>query len=191
MVAFVGLLVCANLGTIFLSSLVDDHPGVLLALSSRNRHLVLTVQSDLGYAAWAAIAAVRITLSAVVCHYLGRAYGDRALRWFWRFLGMPPETVARFEQQFAKAEWVLVPFFVGSNIVWVLSGAARTSWRRLAPLLALGLAGRLPLLWWLARQFESELKSVIDFTTNYQLWFIGGSVVIVVLTNVRNFRKGG
>lgn len=189
--AFVGLLVAANVGSILLSKLVDDHPAVLIALSARNRHLMLTVPSDLGPFAWTLIATARLLLSAVVCHYIGRAYGDRALRWFWRFLGMPQEQVAKFEQSFAQAEWAVVPLLVGSNIVWVLSGAARTSWRRLLPLAAIGIAGRLLLLWWLAKEFESELRSVINFTTHYQLWFIGATLVIVVVANVRNFRKGG
>jgi len=189
-VSFVILLAAANLGTIFWTKLVDDHPGALLALSSRNRHLVLTVPTDLHWTAWAAIGAARLTLSAVVCHLLGRAYGDRALRWFWRYLGMPPEQVTKFENSFARAEWFVVPFFVGSNIVWVLSGASRTTWMRLAPLAAVGIAARLALIRWLSSEFESQLRSVIDFTTKYQLWFSLGGIVVVVLTQVRNFRSG-
>lgn len=186
--AFIGLLVAANVGSVMLTKLVAEHPGLLLALSSRNRHLVLTVPSDLSPTAWAVIGALRLTLSAVVCHYLGRAYGDRALRWFWRYMGMSGDQVDRFERGVSNAEWVLVPVFVASNIVWVLTGAARTSWRRLAPLAAIGIAGRLALLWWLASQFESQLTSVIDFTTKYQTWFILGTLAIVVATQVRNFR---
>lgn len=189
-VSFVILLVAANLGTVFWTRLVDDHPGALLALSPRNRHLVLTVPTDLHWTAWAAIGAARLALSAVVCHLLGRAYGDRALRWFWRYLGMPPEQVTKFEDGFARAEWVVVPFFVGSNIVWVLSGASRTPWKRLAPMAAVGIAARLALIRWLSSEFESQLRSVINFTTKYQLWFILGGIVVVVLTQVRNFRSG-
>ena len=188
--AFVCLLVAANVGSILTSSLANQHPGPFIALSSRNRNLFLTVPSDLGLPAWAAIATARLTLSAVVCHYLGRAYGDRALRWFWRFMGMPQEQVAKFETNFAKAEWAVVPFFVGSNIVWVLSGAARTQWRRLAPLAAIGIVGRLVLLWWLGNQFESQVKSVLEFLNRYQLPIIGITLAIVVATNVRNFRSG-
>ena len=90
-----------------------------------------------------------------MCHYLGRAYGDQALRWFTRFLGMSTESVDRFEQQYRTAEWVLIPIFVGSNIVFVLSGTVKTRWRRILPLLLIGIAGRSLLLWWLAKQFES------------------------------------
>jgi membrane protein DedA with SNARE-associated domain len=186
--AFVCLLVAANVGSILLTSLVDDAPALLLALSSRNRHLVLTHPSDLGPWLWGAIGAARLMLSAVVCHYLGRAYGDRALRWFYRYLGMPSERVDRFERGFSDAEIVLVPLFVGSNIIWVLSGAAASPWRRLLPLAVIGIVGRLVALWFLAAQFQEELESVIGFTTRYQTWFILGTLAIVVLTQVRNLK---
>jgi membrane protein DedA with SNARE-associated domain len=136
------------------------------------------------------IATVRLTAAAAVCHFLGRAYGDHALRWFSRFLGMTPEAVDRFEQQYRTAEWVLIPIFVGSNIVFVLSGTVKTRWRRILPLLFAGIAARLALLWWLAKQFESEVKSVIDFLQRYQYPIIIGSIVLVVLSHVLNFRRG-
>ena len=55
---------------------------------------------------------------------------------------------------------------------------------------AVGIAARLALLRWLSSAFESQLRSVIDFTTDYQLWFILGGIVVVLLTQVRNFRSG-
>jgi hypothetical protein len=103
---------------------------------------------------------------------------------------MPQEQVAKFEQQIARAEWFVVPFFVGSNIVWALTGAAGTSWKKLAPMFAIGVTARLALLWWLSKQFEGTLRDIIDWTNRYQFWIIGISVALVVLANVRNFRKG-
>jgi membrane protein DedA with SNARE-associated domain len=72
----------------------------------------------------------------------------------------------------------------------VLSGAARTGWRRLAPLFAIGLVGRLALLWSLGRTFRDEVKSVLDLLNRYQLPLIVITLVVVVAVNVRNFRKG-
>ena len=190
LVLFVALVVCTNVAAATWASLDDEHPLQLLMLSSRNRYLVLTVPSVSSPLAWALVGAARLALAAVVCHMIGRVYGDRALRWFWRFLGMPQEQVAKFEQQIAKAEWFVVPFFVGSNIVWALTGAAGTAWRRLVPMFAIGVSIRLALLWWLSKAFEEELRSVIDWTNRYQLWIIIASVAIVVLVNVRNFRNG-
>ena len=186
--AFVGLVVCSNIASASWAALDNEHPAKLLMLSSRNRFLVVTVPSGISPVTWTLLAAARIGASAIVCHLVGRAYGDRALRWFWKFMGMPQEQVAKFEQSFARAEWVLVPFFVGSNIVWVLSGAARTTWKRLVPLFALGVAVRLAILWWLAKQFEEQVRSAMRWVDRYQFWVIGASIAIVVLANVRNLR---
>lgn len=186
--AFIGLVVCSNIASASWVALDDEHPAKLLLLSSRNRFLVVTVPSGISPVTWTLIAFARLGLSAVVCHLVGRAYGDRALRWFWKFMGMPQAQVAKFEQSFARAEWVVVPFFVGSNIVWVLSGAARTTWKRLVPLFAVGLGARLALLWWLAKEFEEEVRSAMRWVDRYQFWVIVVSIAIVVLANVRNFR---
>jgi membrane protein DedA with SNARE-associated domain len=187
---FVGLVVCTNIANIVFARWVTTRPEQLIMLSSRNRYLIGAVGAGISPVAYAVIATVRLTLAAAVCHFLGRAYGDQALRWFTRFLGMSPEAVDRFEQQYRTAEWVLIPIFVGSNIVFVLSGTVKTRWRRIVPLLLAGIAGRLALLWWLAKQFESEVKSVIDFLQRYQLPIIIGSIVLVVVTNVSNIRRG-
>jgi membrane protein DedA with SNARE-associated domain len=189
-VAFVGLVVCTNIAAASWAALEVDHPAKLLMLSSRNRYLVITVPSGISPVTWALVGSLRLLAAAVVCHMVGRCYGDRALRWFWRFLGMPQQQVARFEAQVARAEWFVVPFFVGSNIVWALTGAASTTWKRLAPMFAIGVTIRLALIWWLARTFEAPLRDVIEWTNRYQLWIIGISIVVVVVANVRNFRQG-
>ena len=188
--AFVGLVVCTNIANIFFARWVKTQPEQLIMLSSRNRYLIGVVGAGISPVAYAVIATARLTLAAAVCHFLGRAYGDQALRWFTRFLGMTPEAVNRFEQQYRTAEVVLIPIFVGSNIVFVLSGMVNTRWRRIVPLLLIGIAGRLALLWWLAKQFESEVKSVIDFLQRYQIPIIIGSVVLVIVTNLANIRRG-
>lgn len=190
LVLFIALVACTNIAAATFAGLVADHPLRLLALSSRNRYLILARPEVDGPWTWALIATIRLLAAAVVCHAIGRCYGDRALRWFWRFLGMPPEQVARFEQQVDKAEWFVVPWFVGSNIVWALTGAARTSWRRLLPLALVGIAGRLALLWWLSGFFEDELREIVDWLTRYQVWIIVVSVGLVMAANLRNFRRG-
>ena len=187
-VAFVGLVVCSYIGAASWSTLVRNHPEGMLWLSSRNRFLIAAVPSGISWPTWAFIACVRLSAAAIVCHMIGRVYGDRALRWFWRFLGMPQEQVGQFEKAVDNAEWFVVPFFVGSNIVWVLTGAAKTTWKRLVPLMAIGLAGRLALLWWLGNEFKSQVESVLRWVDRYQWYVLAVSILIVVLVNVRNFR---
>jgi membrane protein DedA with SNARE-associated domain len=190
LVAFVALVVCTNVANVVFANWVKTHPERLIMLSSRNRYLIGAVGAGISPFAYVVIATVRLTLAAAVCHFIGRAYGDHALRWFTRFLGMSQESVDRFEQQYRSAEWVLIPIFVGSNIVFVLSGMVETRWRRIVPLLLVGIGARLALLWWLAKQFESQVKTVIDFLGRYQLPIIIGSFVIVIVSNVVNIRRG-
>jgi hypothetical protein len=66
----------------------------------------------------------------------------------------------------------------------------KTRWRRIVPLLLAGIAGRLALLWWLAKQFESEVRSVTNFLQRWQVPIIIVSVVLVVGSNVANMRRG-
>jgi membrane protein DedA with SNARE-associated domain len=190
LVAFVALVVCTNIANVGYANWASSRPELLITLSSRNRYLIFAVGAGISPVTWALIATVRLTIAAAVCHFLGRAYGDHALRWFSRFLGMTPEAIDRFEQQYRTAEWVLIPIFVGSNIVFVLSGTVKTRWRRIVPLLLVGIAGRLALLWWLAKQFESEVRSVTNFLQRWQIPIIIGSIVLVVGTNLVNFRRG-
>jgi len=189
LVAFVALVVCTNIANIGFAT-VKAHPERLIMLSSRNRYLILAVGAGISPFAYAVIATIRLTVAAAVCHFIGRAYGDRALRWFTRFLGMTTESVDRFEQQYRTAEWVLIPIFVGSNIVFVLSGTVKTRWRRILPLLLLGIAARLALLWWLAKQFKSQVESVTNFLQRWQVPIIIISIVLVVASNLYNIRRG-
>lgn len=189
--AFVGLVVCTNVANAVFANWLTSRPLGLLGLSSRNRYLALTaIDSGIDWWSWVAVATVRLGAAATVCHMLGRVYGDQALRWFWKFMGMSEDGVRQFERQFETAEVVLVPLFVGSNLVFVLSGAARSSWRRLVPLFLLGVAGRLALIWWLAHAFEAQLRRVVGFLTDFQWPIIIVSVALVVLVNLNNFRKG-
>jgi hypothetical protein len=188
--AFIGLVVCSNIGTVLSARWANRHPAGLLALSSRNRHLLLVVAKGISPFTYTVIATSRLMAAALVCHVLGRAYGPVALRWFIRFLGLTPGSLARFQNGFDLAQWVLIPIFVGSNIVCVLTGVHRTPLRRFVLLLLVGIAGRLALLWWLAKEFERQLNSVLNFLNRWQTPLIIFSAVFLVIINVRNFQRG-
>lgn len=190
LVAFVGLVVCTNVANAVWARWIDSRPEALLALSARQRYLVLAVAGDISPLWYVVIGAGRIALAFVVCHLIGRAYREQALSWFTRYLGVTPDAMAAYNRGFAKAEVGLIPFFAGSNIVAVLTGVHRTPPGRLAALLAVGIAGRLALMWWLAHVFEEQLLDILGFIQRYQWWAVGISVALVVLVNVRNFRRG-
>lgn len=187
--AFVGLVVCTNVAAASWAKLLDD-PEQLLALSSRNRYLVLALGADVSTAGYWLIGGARIAVAFLVCHLIGRAYADTALSWFVKYLGVTQESLDQFNRVFSKAEWVLIPFFAGSNLVAALSGVHRTQVARMVTLLVVGIVARLALIRWLASVFPSELESLVNWLQRYSWWFFGISVVLVVLFNVRNFRRG-
>lgn len=188
--AFVGLVVCTNVAGATWAKLLESSPETLLLLSSRNRYLVLALGADVSPFAYWLIGSARIAAAFFVCHLIGRAYAEVALGWFVKYLGVTPEALDQFNRVFDRAEWVIIPFFAGSNLIAALSGFHRTPWRRLVLLLAIGILGRLALIWWLARLFQEELEDVVGWMQRYSWWLVGISVVVVLLVNVRNFRRG-
>ena len=188
--AFVGLVVCTNIAAATWAKLLESNPEGLLLLSSRNRYLVLSLGADVDLLAYWVIGFARIAAAFVVCHLIGRAYAATALGWFTKYLGVTPEALEQFDRGFDRAEWVIVPFFAGSNLVAALSGIHRTPPARLAVLLGVGVLGRLALIWWLAQIFQDELEDVVGVLQRYSWWLVGVSVVLVVLVNVRNYRRG-
>ena len=186
--AFVALVIATNAAGAMWARWIDVNPEALLALSSRNRYLALTLAAGVSVPLYVLIGAARIAVAFVVCHLIGRAYRTDAIGWFHKYLGLTPEAVDAFNRFFKRAEWVVIPWFAGSNIVAVLSGLHRTPPARLAVLLGVGIAGRLALMWWLARTFEDQLVDFLEWIQRYQWWAVGISVALVVLFNVRNLR---
>jgi hypothetical protein len=188
LVAFVGLVIMTNVASGLWARWVDTNPEGLLVLSSRNRYLALTLAAGVPVSTYVVIAFLRVGAAFLVCHMIGRAYHDDAIGWFRKYMGVTPETIGTFNRGFARAEWVLIPFFAGSNIVAALSGVHRTPPVRLAVLLSIGIAGRLALMWWLARTFEAQLVDFLGWLQRYQWWAVGISIGLVLLINLRNLR---
>jgi len=188
--AFIGLVICSNVANAIGASSVDNSPEGILALSSRNRYLALALGAGIGIVPYVLIATLRLSAAFVVCHLIGRAYRHETYTWFTRFLGVKREAIHTFEHGFQKAQWAIVPWFVGSNLVAVVTGVHGTRPRRLAVMLAIGIAARLALFWWLANTFEDFLDDTLKLVSRYQWWVLGVSIALVVLVNVRNFRAG-
>jgi hypothetical protein len=190
LVAFVLLVVCTNVANVVWANWADEHPAGLLGLSSRQRYLVLAVTGGISPLSYAIVGTLRLALAFAVCHLVGRAYRDQALSWFTRYLGVRTTQLDALREGFSKAEIGLIPFFAGSNIVAVLTGVHRTRPAKLALLLGIGIGGRLILFWYLSKAFEDQLLDVMSFISRYQWWLLGLSILVVVLANLRNFRRG-
>ena len=186
---FVARVICTNIAAITWARLVSSSPETLLALSSRNRYLALVLGTDISGVAYWRIGSSRIAIAFVVCHLAGRAYGDQILALFVKYLGVDEPTIARLRAGFTKADWALIPFFVGSNIVAAISGIQRTATTKLAALIAIGLIARLALIQWLANIFNEQLTDAINVLQKYSWWFVGGSIILVLFANARNARR--
>jgi len=189
LVAFVALVICSNVASAVWARWVNTNPEGLLLLSSRNRYLALTLAAGVSIPFYVVIGFLRIGAAFIVCHLVGRAYRDDVAGWFVKYLGLTKESISAFERGFDKAEWALIPFFAGSNIVAALSGVRQTPPVKLISLLAIGIAGRLALMWWLARTFEDQLVDFLEFLQRYQWWAVGISIALLVAVNSRNLRR--
>ena len=121
---------------------------------------------------------------------IGRAYGRTVLTWFGKYLGVRAEQIHKIMDMFHHAEWFVIPFFVGSNIVAAISGIARVSARRLAVLLSIGLVVRLVFWWIIARIADDQIDTVLDFLNKYQTPALIASVVLTVIVVGVNLRRG-
>jgi membrane protein DedA with SNARE-associated domain len=180
------LVVASNVGTILSATLVKEHPTALLALSARNRHLLLAVAAGIGALPYVLVSFARILAPAIPFFLLGRWYGDRGLRWLERQAGGMPPTIRWVERAFDRAALPLVFLMPGSNLVCLLAGSRRIPVRTFAAVLATGIAVRLAFFWFLGKAFQDPLEKVLDWLTRYQWWVAGA---FLVLTMAQSFRR--
>ncbi len=189
-VAFVALVICGYVATGVAPNWATSNPEGLLALNARIRHLLLAIGGGIGWWPYFIIAGLRLALAFAVCHLIGRAFSERVLVWFGKYLGYRREQMSALIESFDRVEWVIVPWFAGSNIVAAISGIRRMHPVRLALLLAVGITARLALYWWLGQRFDDQLDSILDWVTRWQLPLTIGSVVLVLATIALNVKRG-
>ncbi len=190
LVAFVGLVACGWFATAVATTWVNTNPEGLIALHARVRHLLLVAGSDIEWWVFGVIAGLRLAIAYAVCHLIGRAYGRDVLVWFGRYLGASAKQIQDTLQLFHRAEWIVIPFFVGSNIVAAISGISKVPARRLVPLVTIGIVGRLALWWWVAQIADDEVGAVLRFLDRYQRPALIISVVLTVVFILVNLRRG-
>jgi membrane protein DedA with SNARE-associated domain len=180
------LIVASNVGTILSATLVRDHPVALLALSARNRHLLLTVAAGIGAVPYVVVSFARLVAPAVAFYLLGRWYGDRGLRWLERQAGGTPASIRWVEKGFDRAAIPILFLMPGSNLVCLLAGARQMTSRTFAAVLATGILVRLAFFWFMGKAFQDPLQSLLDWLTRYQWWVAGA---FFFLTVAQSFRR--
>src|SRR3954468_16513822 len=179
------LVVLANVGTILSANLAKDHPVTLLALSARNRYLLLAVAAGIGAVPYTVVSFLRLLIPAIAFFLLGTWYGDRGLRWLERQAGGTPKSIRWVERWFDRASLPIVFLMVGSNLVCLLAGARRVPARTYAIVLAAGILTRLAFFWFLGKALQDPLEVVIDWLNRYQWWIAGAFLAITVAHSLR------
>ena len=156
-------LVIANIGSISSAAIVREHPELLLALSSRNRHLLFAVGADIQPWAYAVIPFLRLIPIALAYFFLAYWYGERGKGWYEKEVGVVPKSIAWSERVFDRIGTVAIVIFAGSTIVWMLAGLRKVPPKRFVVLEVIGIACRLVVIWWLGNSFKSQLDTALEF----------------------------
>ena len=181
------LFVIGTIGRNIGPALLDEHPAWVLILSSGNRNLFGSVPY-IGLLPYLVIGFTRVLIAGVALYLVGRWYGSRALGWVEGNMGDLP-AIYRWTQRIVdKAGSVAVVLMPGSNIVCLMLGHRKMPPRRFVPLLMVGIAIKLAVLWQGGRIFEDQIRWFLNYVEKYQWWVVIGLFAISILQSVRRVR---
>jgi len=149
------LFVCGTIGSNIGPALVDEHPLLVLTLSSRNRNLFGSVPftSPVPYFV---IGFLRILAAGIALYFVGEL--PALYRWT--------------ERAVARAGWLAVALMPGSNVVCVLVGHRRMKFSAFLSCITLGIVGKLIVLRIGGDIFEDQVRSFLKTIERYQWWVV-------------------
>ena len=169
---------------------IEDRPEVVLALSSRNRNLLLAVPNT-DVIPFAVIGFARLFVVGIVLYYVGTWFGARFLAWTQTQVGELPAIYRWFQTGIDRAGWAFVIVMPGSNLVCMMAGHRRMSIAHLrAAARPSGSSLKLFVIRLAGDQFKDQLEDVLDFIGKYQWWLVGGLFVLSFLQSGRKMKKG-
>jgi len=181
------LFVIGTIGSNIGPALIDEKPILVLILSSRNRNLFGSVPY-IDLFPYLIIGFTRVLVAGVALYLVGRWYGKTALGWVEGNMGELPKIYRSLERAVDKAGSVMVVLMPGSNIVCLLVGHRRMEPRRFIPLLMLGIAIKLVVLWQGGQLFKEQIKDFLNYVEKYQWWVVGLLFVVSLLHSARKGR---
>jgi uncharacterized membrane protein YdjX (TVP38/TMEM64 family) len=164
------IFICGTIGTNIGPALVDEHPLLVLTLSSRNRNLFGSVPftSPVPYFI---IGFLRLLAAAVALYFVGRWYGDRTVRWVEDNVGEMPALYRWTEKAVNKAGWLMLFLMPGSNVVCVLVGHRQMRIRQFFAVVLPAIGFRLIVMRIGGDAFETQVRWFLKSIERYQ-WFI-------------------
>ncbi|MEK7293089.1 MAG: hypothetical protein AAB327_06305 [Actinomycetota bacterium] len=181
------LFVIGTIGSNIGPALIDEHPVWVLILSSRNRNLFGSVPY-IDLLPYIVIGFIRVLIAGVALYLVGRWYGTRALGWVENNMGELPAIYRWTERIVDRAGSIALVLMPGSNVVCLMLGHRRMTPRRFIPLISLGIAIKLAVLWQGGRIFEDQIRSFLNYIEKYQWWLVIGLFAISMLQSVRRGR---
>jgi hypothetical protein len=172
--------VVANLGTGFSAKLVNSHPAILLALSSRNRHLLLVKGTGIGIVPFTLIPLVRLGGVALAYFLLARDYGEKGKAYMEREAGGLPGTVLWAERVFDKVGPSALILFAGSQLAWLMAGLRRISVKTFVIFEAIGILVRVVFFWFLGERFKPQIESFLKVIGKFT-WPLTGLLIATVI----------
>jgi membrane protein DedA with SNARE-associated domain len=181
------LFVIGTVGSNIGPALVDEKPRLILMLSSRNRNLFGSVPY-IDLASYISIGFVRILIAGIALYLVGRWYGTKALGWVEGNMGELPAIYKWTERAVDRAGPAILVLMPGSNIICLLLGHRRMPPKKFVPLLMIGIAFKLAILWQGGRIFEEQIKSFLEWIEKYQWYVVVGLFAISFLQSARKGR---
>ena len=181
------LFVIGTIGTNIGPALVDERPKLVLLLSSRNRNLFASVPY-IDLFSYSVIGFFRVLIAGVALFLVGRWYGEKATSWVLGNVGELPAIYRWTERAVDKAGALMVVLMPGSNVVCLLVGHRKMKIQKFVPLLMLGIAIKLAVLWRGGKFFEQQIKDFLNYIEKYQWWVVGLLFVVSSLQSARKSR---
>ena len=190
LVAFTScLFVIGTIGTNIGPALVDDRPLLVLFLSSRSRNLFGSVPF-IDPLPFFLVGFCRLLVAAIALFYVGRLFGERALRWTEAQVGEMPRIYRWTERATLRIGWLAAYLMPGSNIVCLLLGHLKLDPRKFIPAVASGIVFRLIVMWFGGKLFEDQIRAALDWLDAYQWWLVGGLFAITFFQASRRKSPG-
>jgi membrane protein DedA with SNARE-associated domain len=183
------LVICSNVANVMWPTLQEDHPLLLIALSSINRYLIL-VSDQLDAVSYYGVGTLRLLVSDPLFFLLGYWYGDRALAWMDQKAPTYGPMLRRAQHVFGRAAWPLV-VIAPNNFICLFAGAAGMRIGMFFALNLVGTVGRLYLIRRLGETFASPIDRFQDLVGEYRWWFVAASAVLVAISLRGEVSKGG
>jgi len=169
-------------------TLVESNPLLLIALSAKNRYLVLVVNQVADWSYYA-VGTFRLLLPDPFFFAIGWMYGDAALLWLERRSPTVGRLMRTLERWFARWGDPLVVLFP-NNYICTIAGAARMSPVRFAILNVIGTLGRLLMLQVIGDVFAGPIDSILGFVSDWRVPLLAITISMVLISWLLELRNG-